>query len=184
MSDRPRIDTPAPVLNSESVVQTGRAEVIPTGESSLRVRIPPLSDPAAPAPDAATVDQIMALADDYASMAQFSATWQIEERKNDTARPRAALRAAVEQLMVENEAAVKVESDLRQYWFERAERAEGERDGFRRLADIRGDALTDLERTVAEWLKANGPGGWIDELRKENAILIDELEDARARAER
>jgi hypothetical protein len=56
-----------------------------------------LAQPAAPAPDAATADQIMALADAYAHVYSFV-------HDNTMALARATLRAAVEQVVAERDA--------------------------------------------------------------------------------
>ena len=52
--------------------------------------------------------------------------------------------------------------------------------------DAQGDAVTyadhladreQLQITLKGWLKENAPGGWIDDLRKENAALKAQLAD-------
>ena len=51
--------------------------------------------------------------------------------------------------------------------------------------DAQGDAVTyadhladreQLQITLKGWLKENAPGGWIDDLRKENAALKEQVE--------
>jgi hypothetical protein len=54
--------------------------------------------------------------------------------------------------------------------------------------DAQGDAVTyadhladreQLQITLKGWLKENAPGGWIDDLRKENAVLKAQVERRR-----
>lgn len=46
------------------------------------------------------------------------------------------------------------------------------------LAALASEKLAHQE-TRREWLKANGPGGWIDDLRKELAETMRELEEVK-----
>jgi hypothetical protein len=120
-------------LLTEAGIQ--RSKFAPDCAGLLEAAAAALAQPAAPAPDAATADQIMALADAYARVYSFV-------HDNTMALARATLRAAVERVVAELEAYVKedaIKASVNKMLLERAERAEAERDAL--LTQIAAQAV-------------------------------------------
>lgn len=68
-------------------------------------------------------------------------------------------------------------------------RLEAAQNGYRELNEITTDAINrkekleaeneSLKAQLAEWLKQNGPGGWIDNLRKERVKMLEVIREYR-----